>query len=342
MSDVTIHTVLVTPQIHYLQVGLTNLKQCFGERKNNMFSVIVEWHLKGTCIWIASVFGIVVNLILMFKKLRHPKKYSSATIFAIMIAASGIGMIIMEQATFLSEHTSPVTAPDWLRSLRKFTQSPYCAFLRNFFPHILDFSLVTNSINLYILICRPQNKDFMLSVKMIGAGIICNVGLSAIFASLAAKLEHDIDNGPGLFLLTRDKTLPTWISKVTLVLSISFLTTGSYIFFTYKIKLTLEKSIKFLQESNASGHAAEKYKKIVRFCLMSCVMFGFYNLLVETMAMICMIIRASVATGIFSYLFGVSLDRLLLILSFFGGFRYVNNIIICLQPACFGITFVTL
>ena len=301
----------------------------------------VEWHLKGTCIWITSLFGIVINVILIIKQLRNPKKYSSATILTTMIAVSGIGMTVMEQSTFLNEAISPVTAPDWLWSLHKFTRTHYCPFLRTLFSYLIDFLMVSNCMNLYVLICRPQAKDLIMSKKMIAGGITCNLGLSALFSSLVTKLEHDAWNVPGLSRVGNDNIKYIWIPTVVLVLIISMITCSSCVFFTCKINLTLKKSIKFLQDSNATGNTIAAYKKIIKFSTIICAIFVGYNFLIRILEMSCFIIRYTEITGM-NDLVSYSFDKTVHLMNTMNAMKYSINIIICFKPFCYGVAFMVL
>ena len=307
-----------------------------------MLSSRVEWHLKGTSIWILSLLGLVVNAILIVQKLRHPNKYSIATVFAIMVAVSSIGMIIMEQSTFLSENISPVTAPDWLWSINKFTSSNYCYFLRALFPYIVDLAVVNNQINLYVLICRPQSTQLMLSKTVTTGEIAFNLGLSSIFASLTTKLENDLRESPGLTINGSDNVQKIWISKVVLVICFSMTTCGFCLFFTCKIRATLLKAIKFLRTSNATGRAAEAYERIIKVSMIICVIFLVYNLLIVSLDITVHFIRFSEATGFDSNNYQYDAVRSMNLLNAIVLIRLVNNIIVCFKPCCYGIAFIAL
>ena len=307
-----------------------------------MLNSQVEWHLKGTCIWILSLLGLVVNAILIVQKLRHPNKYSIATVFAIMVAVSGIGMIIMEQSTFFGEAISPVTAPDWLWSLNQFTRTNYCHFLRALFPYIVDLAVVNNQINLYILICRPQSTQLMLSKTVTTGEIAFNLGLSSIFASLTTKLENDLRESPGLTINGSDNVQKIWISKVVLVICFSMTTCGFCLFFTCKIRATLLKAIKFLRSSNATGRAAEAYERIIKVSMIICVIFMVYNLLIATLDITVHIIRFTEATGLNSNKYPYDAVHSMNLLNAIVLIRLVINIIVCFKPCCYGIAFIAL
>ena len=128
---------------------------------------VIEWHLKGTCIWIASFISILICISMMVSHLRQVKSYSVATLFAVLIASSGICMVVMEESTFLEENVHPAFAPEWLYQLRKFSLSNYSSFLRDFFPKFIDLLIICDCTNRYILICHPDKKDVFLSYKVI-------------------------------------------------------------------------------------------------------------------------------------------------------------------------------
>ena len=60
-----------------------------------------EWHLKGTFIWLASLLSVVTNISLILVVLLHHKRYSPATIYTVAIAVGGLGIVAMEQETFI-------------------------------------------------------------------------------------------------------------------------------------------------------------------------------------------------------------------------------------------------
>ena len=60
-----------------------------------------EWHLKGTLIWSASLISVVANISLILVVLLRHKRYSPATIYAVAIAVGGLGIVAMEQETFI-------------------------------------------------------------------------------------------------------------------------------------------------------------------------------------------------------------------------------------------------
>ena len=303
-----------------------------------MFNVRVEWHLKGTCIWIASVLGIVANIILIVQKLRHPKKYTYVALSTVVIALSGIGMIAMEQTTFLNENIHPIYSPAWLVSIRGFTVSYYGFFLRPFFRYLIDFAVVCHLVNLYILICRPQFKVTMLSKKVVALVIACNLGVSAVFASLFTKLQYELVENPGFAVFgTSTKSKSVWISMVVLTSSLTILTCSSCIFFTYKIKANLERAINFLTEANVTGPAAQAYRRIIRFSIAICVIIVVYRLFFETIMIGCQIVREIINSGLIG---DQPLHIMVILINGTNALKYLNNVIVCFKPFCYGMTFV--
>ena len=62
---------------------------------------LIEWFLKGPCVWSASILGVAVNLAMIFIHLYSYKCCKKSTLYIVLIAASGICMILMEQSIWL-------------------------------------------------------------------------------------------------------------------------------------------------------------------------------------------------------------------------------------------------
>ena len=56
--------------------------------------------LQGTCTWIVSILGVLMNLGLIGAELRR-RKYSTSTLFVILIGVSGIISLATDQSPFL-------------------------------------------------------------------------------------------------------------------------------------------------------------------------------------------------------------------------------------------------
>ena len=92
--------------------------------------MLMEWHLKGTCNWIGSVFCVICNVVLVTLLCQRRHLLSTAAFYSITIGICGICMVIMEQTTFIREAVNPRFAPYWLFRLRQFTLTGYRTFLK--------------------------------------------------------------------------------------------------------------------------------------------------------------------------------------------------------------------
>ena len=156
--------------------------------------MILEWHLKGPCIWAASFLSLVACSLLLWVNLRSRKSYSVFTLYAVLISLSGAIMTLMAQTTFIQEGMSIRAMPSWVRSLREFTLSDYWTFPRDFFPCAIDLLVGVDCLNRYLIICQPERKDDFLSKKITCLMIVGIVLVSSIFAGLTTKMEADLSN----------------------------------------------------------------------------------------------------------------------------------------------------
>ena len=155
----------------------------------------------------------------------------------------------MTQTTFILEAFNMYTIPEWLVSVRKFLISKYSIFLENLFGPMLDLQIICDGLILYIIVCCPDKKDSLLSKKAVCACLVVVLGLSALIAILAAKSYSDI-NGPrgskfGLGKLGLGSY--AWIADISFRVIVSFSTAIFHLVFTLRIRITLKKSIRFLE-----------------------------------------------------------------------------------------------
>ena len=160
-------------------------------------------------------------------------------------------MIVMEQATFIREAVNPRFAPEWVITLREFTKMSACTFFENIFTRSLDLFVITDCLNLYIVICWPQKRELYLSKKGVALIIFVVLGISATFSGLAVKMDKDRHS----FFFTRPDPLSpvfetryTWVYQVVILFLLSLMTCVFYVFITFKIAASLTKSIQFLKE----------------------------------------------------------------------------------------------
>ena len=249
----------------------------------------VEWHMKATLTWIISLLTVVVCVALIVIELSRSKSYSKATLYVILIAVCGIFATVTAQGTCLRETVNPQFAPEWLYQLGKFAHTNYAVFLENFWPRSLDLLILSDTLNLYVLICLPNKKDELLSKKALAAYFFVVVLVSGTFSGLATKMYHDWHNEdslaniplPDLLGLPKVSFNSVWIYDVILKVVVSSLIGGFQIFCTLKIRVALDKAIAFLTKSNATTPAAAAYGKIRRFCFIICLTFGFFHFIVQ-------------------------------------------------------------
>ena len=251
-----------------------------------MVYVWIEWHLKGTGVWTASLLSVFVNLVLVFIHLRKPKRIcTKAGLYTILIALCGLAVIVINQAQFIIESVNPRKHSAILIAIRKFTLTRACDFLRQFFPTILDLLVFSDCINRFILICYPQQKLLVLSRKCVLISMSCILGISSLFAALAAGAEHEIEMFNDFLLdflfdhgaLAKKALLYLIVLKGTISIAIW----GFFIVMTTKICRVLTKGVQFLLESKAGPEGIAKYSKIMRYSYVICLIVVFFNLILE-------------------------------------------------------------
>ena len=154
----------------------------------------IEWHLKGTCIWIPSIIGILLNIFVVVLNLRQIKHFSTINLLAIMIAISAIFILLGEQATFIQECIPAIYAPLWFFPLRRFTLSDVWTYFQNFFPWMIDLLIGFDCLIRFIVICTPQRKEVLLSKKAVTACLVFLLGLGSLFSALALKMKQELDS----------------------------------------------------------------------------------------------------------------------------------------------------
>ena len=274
---------------------------------------------------------------MIFTYLRHSKTYSVATLYAVLIGIMGICMTMMAETTFLQEAVHPMTAPDWLFALKQFSLTDPCGFLQEFFPHALQLLIMCDGMNRYILICLPEKKDAFLNKKTIGVLMLIITGVSSLFAGLTIQISKDMKlkweglTSFGPYQGWRRRY--TWIYFVALKIIVSFMTAISYIVFTIRIKINLEKSIAFLSLSVTGTTSIQQYRKIIKFTIYICMVVVFYNIAIS-----------SLDAGIFiwkqihdNYLVEYPFFKNLLASRLMNIMPYLVNVIICFQPFCFAL-----
>ena len=301
----------------------------------SLFSGRAEWHYKGTCIWVASFFSIAVNAFMIFTYLRHRQTYSVATLYVVLIGIMGICMTLMAETTFLQEAVHPMTAPDWLFALKRFSLTDACGFLREFFPHALQLLIVCDCMNRYILICLPDKKEEFLNKKAVGVIILVIIAVSSLFAGLTIQISNDMKlkwQGPassGSYQGWRRRY--TWIYFVALKIIVSFMRAIAHVVLTIRIKINLEKSIAFLSMNMTRTVSIEQYRRIIRFSVYICMIVVFYNVAIASLDAAFFIWKQIHVNYLVEYPFYKNLlaSRLMSIMP------YLVNVIICFQPFCF-------
>ena len=298
----------------------------------------LAWHMKGTLIWVASVLSICANILMIIVILhRHKKRYSPATIYAIIIAVSGIGIVAMEQKTFLMTNINPAFYPDWLVKLSDFSFSNYCAFLSHFFPPLVNLFVMLDSVNRYACICQPNMKASLFKKKCVSMLILVIVVVAAVLAALMSRVMHNLRE-KGKLDKSLFQLLYPWVFKAALTFVIAITMCIFQLVYTLRIRSTLKESIQFLTQSNAHQAHAISYKKIITFTTMVCVIFLTYNFVIMLMETGCFICRNLLTPGIFSSKLMVYHD-----FCFFNGtifLEYTINLANCLKPFCYAIAYI--
>ena len=302
-----------------------------------VFLSSVAWHLKGTCTWSISIVNFILCLTLALVELCRSQSYSKTTLSTVLIAISGIGSSVMAQAAFIREEISVRTAPDWVMSLNSFTTSNYCAFLEHLFAPMTDLLIICDGMCFYVIICWPDKKDSILCKKAVGLYLFLVGLISAIIASLATKNHHDryqllFDNpwstdGHGFELRH------AWIADIILKIAVSILSCAMYVVFTLGIRVSLQKSIAFLNQSNASAHAVDAYQRIIKFTTIIRAIFVTFNIGVHILEIWVylhekLLLHHPAALG-FDYITNVTIMRMMPILA------QVTKVLMCGKTTCY-------
>ena len=249
------------------------------------------WHLNGKGVWTASLLSFFVILALVLIQLRVPKRIcTKASLYTILIALSGLAVIIINQAHFIRESVNPGRHSDILIALRKFTLTRACDFLRQFFPTIMDLLVFSDCINRYILIYYPQRKSLALSWKFLMISMGCILGISSLIAAMAARLEHEIHTYNTIYNVDIILALfhPGSLAKKTLLYlvvlkgTISIAISGFFIVITARICRVLNKGVQFLKESHAGSESIARYSKVMRFSFILCIIVVVFNFILDS------------------------------------------------------------
>ena len=292
----------------------------------------IEWHMKATCTWIGSILSIVVCLAMTIIELRRGK-FSKSTYFTILIAIAGIGSAIMAHATFLQEGLNVFTTPDWLVSVRDFFISKYGIFLENLFGPMLDLLIICDGLILFVIICCPDKKDFLLSNKSVCTYSVVVVVVSGMIAALATKAFSDM-YGPRRMKLGLGNY--AWIADVAFRVIISFLTAIFHLVFTLRIRVTLKKSIQFLEKSNVATDAAQRYRRIMAFTTIISAILFFYNIIAQMLQGWC-ILHQQLVVNFANTFFDYSLNHGVAIAE--PMVRYAVKMLLSIKPLAFGLTY---
>ena len=300
----------------------------------------LEWHMKATGSWLGSILSIVACVAMTCIELRRGKAFSKSTLFTVLIAITGFGSIIMAQGTFIREATHFQNSPEWLISVREFFNTKYSTFLENFFSPWLDLLIICDGLILYVIICCPDKKDLLLSKRAVSVYLITVVVISVIIAILATKaLIDSIEPGVMEFGLGMKIGLANyaWIADIAFRVLISFSTAIFHLVFTLRIRLALKKSIKFLEKSNVSTDAAERYRRIILFTSVISSILFVYNIVAQSVLAYCSFQRQLVINFpmmVIDFTFNTSL------LNFEAIARYSVKMLFCLKPFAFGVTYI--
>ena len=308
----------------------------FGEAAT-MVSYWTEWHLKGTGVWTGSLVSISINLLLLLAPLRRPRQmFTKASFYTILIALTGISVVVIHQEKFIKECINPADASSLLLSIREFTKSKTCIFLRQFFPRALDLLVLSDGANRYILICSPQHKPKLLSWIFIIIYMGSIFGISSLLAALEARMEYDrlslhigfwnpwIDGGVNL-------AEKTWVYQVALKATISLMVSVFQVVLTTRICQVLAKGVQFLMKSNAGSKSIAKYTKIKKFSTAICLIVVLYNLILYNIDLGLMV---SFQLNIFRpSLLSTTSAKIEVVV------RYVLDILFSFKPGIYGIVY---
>ena len=164
--------------------------------------------------------------------------------------------------------------------------------------------------------------------------------VSVIIAILATKADTDL-NGPGLAEVGLGMKVGlgnyAWIADIAFRVVISFLTAIFHLVFTLRIRIALKKSIEFLEKSNVSTDAAERYHRIIAFTTAISSILFFYNIIIRLIQGYCLInqhivINFPIMVGDYSLNHTVwNVETLI---------RYAVKMFFCLKPFAVGITYI--
>lgn len=251
------------------------------------------WHLKGSCSWAASILSLAACASLIGIELRRKQAYTKATLYIILIAIGGIFAVLIEQATFLREEVNPRFAPEWIYQLGKITTGSPVIFFENFFPRMLDFLIVSDTVNLYLIICLPNQVPTFLSKKAISAYMAAILAMCSIFAALSVKIYHDrYDVAVGPLCRCQNDAFTVnhpWLYEAIFNMTVSTIVGGFHIFCMIKIRKALKKAIGFLADSHVQSHVEETYRRIRKFCVIIGTLFFLFNFVINLIHSVCKI-----------------------------------------------------
>ena len=182
--------------------------------------------------------------------------------------------------------------------------------------------------------------SYHFDLQWVGATILGVTAVSATFAGLAAKINEDLkENYSGAVITTTHpswRAKYTWVYFVALKAIVSLMICVFHVVFTARIRISLNKSIAFLKQVNATSNGARAYERIIRFSLAICSVVVVYNLFVLCGEIGVEIRHHLLANDLFNLRFSsqeYSIPYVTLV-------RYSVNILHCFKPACYGVPYI--
>ena len=263
----------------------------------------IEWYVMGPGVWISSFLSIVISfgVIIVYAFKNKKRMLSKASIYAYLIATSGIMVVFMHQFHFVKEKMSPF-APEFLQPLKTFSITKTCLYLEEFFHNIFNLLLMLDCGNRYILICMPHLKERLFNKRSIGMSFAVAVAVSSLLAGLSAKMESDTQAtyiSYNFWKISLERS--PWFYCAIFKFLVSVLICGTMLFFTIKVDISLKKSIQFHMRSNTNPTAVYKYGKVRYFSTAICMLMVAIDFVARNILMGFEIRRHILVTSLFYY-----------------------------------------
>ena len=205
---------------------------------------------------------------------------TKANFYGFTISIVGILTLLFAQTDFIANDIK-YSDHEWVNGLTDFARRRTCNFFQYFWPISLDFLVISDCLNRYVIICHPDKTESLTSWKIISVYQIVIALVAGFFSFFFAKMEADVLEPD---FLSINGTYNAWLPNLILKIISSSLSSCFFCFFTVKIRGALKKSVQFLSVATTSGQCVERYEKIIRFSTLLCVCVVMFNLILENVA----------------------------------------------------------